>query len=367
MRFATEIGSKVVSDDLHPDRAEIRRPGEGQAPTRHHGAVGGLGDERIRVGADGELSAGNVFFLSGAVIGQNAIGTIHPLVADGRAQTLLKAHGHYAVGLPMIGGNMHLNKHLDRDKVCPPRHHVDMCIRVKRAVLGLGDKGIGVLRLVGPRLRRRLVPRTVWDIEFSCVILRRLRRLLRLLRRGWRPRQPLLPVRGLAAEGVGPCGIDGNRKAIADQRLLAVPGAQAENRLLRRSAQLQLVGRGVQLLQGDENRFVLLVGVDALGDPRVFLPRQLQPIRGPVQLPGEKIALTGGVAAALRLQGEGRGSLRQGRRRQQAHHHQQRQQQTENAFGTLHARILLALYKTTYKYLYTTTLNVSCFSILVQP
>ena len=337
----------------------------------------------IAGGADSELVTGNVVVLPGAVIGQNAKDPRlrPPRVADGRAQTLLKAHGQDAVGLPIIGGSLQLNKHLDRSKACPPRHHVDLCVRVKRAVLGLGDKGIGVLRLVRPRLCRRLVPRTAGGVELCCVILRRLRRrrisvgilrfarddrLLRLRRRGRRPRQPFLPVRGLAAEGVGPYGIDGNRKALADQRLLAVPGAQTENRLLRRSAQLQTLRCRVQLLQGDENRVVLLVGVDALGDPRVFLPRQLQPIRGPVQLPGEKIALTGGVAAALRLPGEGRGSLRQGRRRQQTHHHQQRQQQTENAFGALHARILLALYKTTYKYLYTTTINVSCFSILVQ-
>ena len=69
MIYATEIMSNVVSDDLHLDRVEIRRPGEGQAPARRHGAAGRLDGKCARHNGDFYCAALRIVLLSAAVVG----------------------------------------------------------------------------------------------------------------------------------------------------------------------------------------------------------------------------------------------------------------------------------------------------------
>ena len=238
------------------------------------------------------------------------------------------------------------------------------------AVLGLSSELEHAVRIVGNGLRRhgrRLVgPYRLFGVvrraaggAVSCRFLRELAERFRLLLallgtspfRGGRPLRLLrshLPFQGrqILRHGEG----------LAQKLLLPIKGAEMEHRLLIGRGELQAGGLRFQLLYRDKNRSVLAavilrsrrrrrISAEILrfAQDDIFFPDKLQPIRGLVQFPGEKISLPRGVVAALRLQGKGRGGLSQGGRRQQADHHQQRQQQAAYSFGGFHARILLCV------------------------
>ena len=95
-----------------------------------------------------------------------------------------------------------------------------------------------------------------------------------------------------------------DHEGVADQLLLAVESAEAEDRLLLGGGQTQAgVGR-VQLPLRDQHglRQAVFIGL-------FLLPQQLQPVGPQVQLPGDKIVFPRGNAAALGLQQELRGEL----------------------------------------------------------
>ena len=233
------------------------------------------------------------------------------------------------------------------------------------AVLGLGGELEHAVRIVGNGLRRH-------GLRLVC-----LNRLFGVIRRDVEDVGPYRAIRGLSCKGscrlllalLGTSPFRGGRplpfqgrqilrhgEGLAQKLLFPVGGAEMEHRLLLGRGELQAGGLRFQLLYRDKNRFVLAavilrsrrrrrISTEILrfAQDDIFFPDKLQPIRGLVQLPGEKIALPRDVAAALRLLGEGRGGFGQGGRRQQADHHQQRQQQAACSFGGFHARILLCV------------------------
>ena len=253
--------------------------------------------------------------------------------------------------------------HTLRREVCDPSAVIFQCGAAVAAVLRLSGKLEHAVRIVGNGLRRH--GRRLVGLDGFRGFVRRAAGGVGLYRaiRGLPCKgscRLLLALLGIAPfRGGRPLPFQGRQilrhgEGLAQKLLFPVGGAEIEHRLLLGRGELQAGGLRFQLLYRDKNRSVLAavilrsrrrrrisVEIVCFAQDDIFLPDKLQPIRGLVQFPGEKIALPRDVAAAHRLQGKGRGGLSQGGRRQQADHHQQRQQQAAYSLGSFHARILL--------------------------